>query len=81
MRPDARLRDHDAALQLADALLSYPGDPRHVTIYILRREHGWNALPTIVADVEGISASRSELSRICQAVEVHLRHELDRPST
>jgi hypothetical protein len=77
MRPDAGLDEEDAARKLKQALLSYPGDPRHVTLYVLRQEHGWNSLPTIAAEIDGISGSRSELSRICERVEAHLRRELE----
>lgn len=77
MRPDARLQEDDAARKLKQALLSYPGDPRDVTLYVLRQEHGWNALPTIVAEIDDISARRKNLSRICERVEDHLRRELE----
>lgn len=75
MRADADVLHDEARSKLKAAMLSYAGDPVHVTIYILHQLLDWNDLQ-IALSRSSHPSRPSRVSEICKAVDDHLTAEL-----
>lgn len=75
MRADTDVLHEEARGKLKEAMLRYPGDAVHVTIYVLHLCMGWNELQTALARSSHPSRP-SRVSQICSAVDDHLESEL-----
>lgn len=75
MRADTDMLHDEARVKLKEAMLSYPGDATHVTIYVMHLQLDWNELQTALARSSHPSRP-SRVSQICTTVDDHLETEL-----
>lgn len=76
MRADTQTLHDEAREIIKDALVSYPHDPRHVTIFIALREAEWNDVMTALSRSE-MSVSGRRATQIRTTVREHLKQALE----
>lgn len=76
VRADSPILREEAQSKLKEAMASYPGDPRHVTIYALNLSMTRNDLVSVLSREDGVTSYPPRISRITEAVDEHLRHKM-----
>lgn len=75
-RPDTKVLHEEARKKLKTAMLTYPGDPAHVAVYVLSIELSWNELQLQLGRSSSHASRPARVSQICDAVDEHLESQL-----
>jgi len=76
MRADSEIIRQEARDVLQRAMVTYPGDPVHVAIYICHIELAWNDLLTQLSRIDSVTSDPERVKRVVTEVDHHLEQEL-----
>lgn len=76
MRADSDILHDEARDVLQRAMLTYPGDPLHVVVYVAHIILPWNDLLTLLSRAGSVTSDPERVKTITSAVDEHLRQEM-----
>jgi len=76
VRADSQIIRQEAREVLQRAMVTYPGDPIHVALYIAHIILPWNDLLTKLSRIDSVTSDPKKVKRIVTEVDHHLDSEL-----